>query len=650
MLNDTQKLGNEPDFEKEEPKKITSDTIRQARARFEKYKSSRQSLNDRVINNEQFWKMRHWEGKTKHEQVNPTGWLLNATHSKHADLMDGYPEPNIRAKEESDVGEAKILSEIIPVILNETEFKTTYSKVCRDKINKGTGIYGIFWDNKKHSGRGDISIKKINLLNLYFEPKVENIQDAREVFLLQEISRELAMQMWPELKEGQLALTESIPRYINEESIDENDNVVVFDWYYKKWEGESCKLHYCKFIGETVLYASEDDTQAPESPVINPLTGKPSTDELGKPIMHQVGKSISETGWYEHGKYPFVLDVMFPVDDSAFGYGYTDLFKGTQDDIDILNHSIVKNAVQCSKSRYFAPVNSGINLDDFSDMTKDIIQYQGTANDVFPVTAPVMPGIAVEVLNNKIEELKEVSGNRDVNNGSTSSGVTAASAIAALQEHAGKTSRDSLQNTYEAYKQLTYQVIELIRQFYDSERQFRIVGENGRDEFTNYSNAGIKPKQIPSAFGVDFGYRVPQFDIVVSASKATAYSKLSQNEFALQMYSAGFFNPQNADVALAAVKMMDFDGKDKVMEMIKSNGTMFEQNQMLLQVAMGLAEKYEPQTAQQLAISLTGNSPQVTGAEKTETVQTNIDGSLKNDEHGTVEKARERSQMSTQVT
>lgn len=646
----TQAVGKENPREKA-LKNVTSDTVRQAKDRFEKYKTSRKSFEQRMIDNEQFWKMRHWEGKTANESVNPTGWLLNAIHSKHADMMDGYPEPNIRAKEQGDEQEAKVLSEIIPVILENTGFKKVYSKCCRDKINKGTGVYGIFWDTTMSGGRGDIRIEKINLLNLYFEPEVEDIQKSRECFLLQEIPRDAALQQYPELKEGQLSGGDRTAKYQNEESVDENDKVVIYDWYYKKWEGDTCKLHYCKFIGDTVLYASENDTEVPSAPVIDMQTGQPAVDALGQPVMQAVGKSIAETGWYEHGKFPFVPDVMFPVEASAYGYGYTDLFKGTQEDIDLLNHSIVKNAIVCSKPRYFAPAESGVNENEFADLKNDIIHYEGTVNDIVPVTPPAMPAMVVEVMNNKVEELKEVSGNRDVNNGSTSSGVTAASAIAALQEHAGKTSRDNLQNTYESFKEITYQVIELIRQFYDTQRQFRIVGENGQDEYTSYSNKNIRPRQMPSAFGVEFGYRVPQFDIIVSASKATAYSKLSQNEFTLQLYTAGFFAPQNADTALAAVKMMDFDGKDKVIQTIERNGTMFQQNQMLLQVAMGLAQKYEPETAQQIAMTLGMAPPQAVPGDKVETdiKETNPDGTIDNGEHGVVEKARERSQMSTQV-
>ena len=635
----------------EMPKKVTEATIRDAKARLEKYKTSRKSVDERIIANEKFWKMRHWEGKTE-EGVNPTGWLLNAIHSKHADMMDGYPEPNIRAKEQADEKEAKILSEIVPVILESTGFKKTYSKVCRDKLNKGTGVYGIFWDSSKYFGKGDIAIEKINPLNLFFEPEIEDIQQSREVFLLKEVSKDIVQQKYPVMRDKTLSSGETLTKYENDDSVDQNDKVIVYDWYYKKWEGNVCRLHYCKFIGETVIYASEDDTARATVPVIDPRTGAPAVDGFGNVITKEIGESRAETGWYDHGQFPFVLDVMFPVEASPFGYGYTDLFKGTQEDIDLLNHSIVRNALLCSKARVFAPENGGVNLDDYTDLKKDVVPYTGRPDEIVPIVPPQMPGMVVEIMNNKIEELKEVSGNRDVNNGSTSSGVTAASAIAALQEHAGKTSRDNLQNTYEKFKDITYQVIELIRQFYDTARQFRIIGDNGKEQYTSFSNTNIKPQEMPPEFGVEYGYRVPQFDIVVSSSKATAYSKLSQNEFTLQLYQAGFFAPQNGDVALTAVKMMDFDSKDKVISAIEGNATLYKQNQMLMQTAMRLAQMYEPMTAIQLAQSLGMQPPAGAGAPgevDTEMAKTNSDGSLKPEEHGTVTKARERSQNSTQV-
>ena len=131
-------------------------------------------------------------------------------------------------------------------------------------------------------------------------------------------------------------------------------------------------------------------------------------------------------------------------------------------------------------------------------------------------------------------------------------------------------------------------VIELIRQFYDLPRCFRIMGENGAARYVQYSNAGIQPQQQGVEMGVDMGYRLPLFDIEVTAQKQSPYSKMSQNELALQFYGAGFFNPEMADQALACLDMMDFDRKQFIMAKIAENGGMYQQLMMMQQQMMQL--------------------------------------------------------------
>ena len=153
-------------------------------------------------------------------------------------------------------------------------------------------------------------------------------------------------------------------------------------------------------------------------------------------------------------------------------------------------------------------------------------------------------------------------------------------------------------------------VIELIRQFYDLPRCFRIMGENGAARYVQYSNAGIRPQLQGMEMGVDMGYRLPLFDIEVTAQKASPYSKMSQNELALQFFGAGFFNPQIADQALACIDMMDFDRKDSIMQKIAQNGGMYKQMLAMQQQMMMLAQMVDQvkgsNIAQNLAAQFSG--------------------------------------------
>ncbi len=619
--------------------------IADAAARMRKYKEGKQVLEAKIIENEEYWKQRHWKSKDTKDEVAPTAWLVNVLMSKHADLMDGFPGANAKPKEFSDIDEAKMLSSIIPVVLEENGFKKTYSECNWYKLIKGTGVYGVFWDGAKNNGLGDISIKKIDLLNLFWEPGITDIQNSREVFHASLVNNDVIEGTFAQAKGklGSNGKNSSVSEYVYDDKVDTSEKSLVIDWYYKKMQNGKMVLHYCKFVNEIVLFASENEKAVPTAVEINQVTGQ----------QYQVpnGESMKDNGWYQHGKYPFVFDPLFTVEGSPAGYSFVDVCKSTQDDIDTLNHAIVKNALVSAKTRYFVREDANINEEEFTNLENDIVHVSGNLSEsnVLPIQPPPTPTVAINMLGQKINELKETSGNRDVNNGSTSSGVTAASAIAALQEASGKTSRDMLAQTYEAFKDVVYLVIELIREFYDTQRQFRIVGENG-DEFASYSNRNLKPQSVGSIGGIDLGLRVPCFDIEVSAEKNSAYSKMAQNEFALQLYSAGMFNAQNAEPATACLNIMDFNHKDDVTNVIKENSALLEQFNQVTQIAMSLAQQFAPDAAMQLSQILGMPMPKALPQKEVELSEQNSDGTIAEKENTRVENARKQSQESTQIS
>ena len=191
-------------------------------------------------------------------------------------------------------------------------------------------------------------------------------------------------------------------------------------------------------------------------------------------------------------------------------------------------------------------------------------------------TAP-LPSNTIAYQQNRVAELKEISGNRDVNQGGATSGLTAASAIAALQEAGSKLSRDMLKSSYRSFAKECYFIIDLMRQFYDEERVYRITGQQGGTEPRVFSGQMLRPQPVESVGGVELGSHEPVFDIVVSAEKKSTFSRLSQNETAKECYQLGFFAPANADAALAALEMMDFEGIEKVRQRVRQNGTLAQQ-------------------------------------------------------------------------
>lgn len=549
----------------------------------DRYRQGKQALDRRVVENDQWWRLRHWDaaGAARTDDPKPaSAWLFNSVANKHGDAMDNYPSPVVLPRERADEQDAVTLSEILPVIAEHNDFETVYSDAMWDKVKGGTAVYCVTWDPDAENGLGDISIRRASILNLFWQPGVTRIQDSPHLFYTTLMDNDALKRRYPEIT-GEPGGPVQGQRFVHDDNIDVSDKSMVVDWYYKvRTPGGQTVVHYCKFVGQTVLYASEND---PET---------------------------AETGYYRHGRYPFVLDRMYPIEDSPAGFGYVDIMKSPQIYIDKLDSIILKNAALAGRPRWFIRDAAGVNQAEFADWSKDFVHVSGrvTDDDMRQIQVNTLPAYLVSHMQTKIDELKETSGNRDFSQGGTASGVTAAAAIAALQEAGNKLSRDMLKGTYRAYREIMELCIELIRQFYTTVREFRIVGANGRTDFVRYSNAGIADQPLPPAYagaeqeaGYQAAVRRPVFDVIVKAQKSNPYSQLSQNETAKELYQLGVFQPANADQALALLEMMEFEGVDKVRDRVEQNGTLYEQVRQM----QGIVQKMAL-VLQQQGIDLTG--------------------------------------------
>ena len=535
------------------------------------YKAGKANLETRIVEEERWWKLRHWDvirGKSSAEmqgeekRPEPTSaWMFNSIANKHADIMDNYPEPNVLPREQMDEKDAQTLSAILPVVFERNEYEETYDRAAWYKIKHGVVAKGVFWNNELENGLGDIDIRFMDILNIFWEPGITNLQRSRNLFVVDLRDNDLLEQEYPQLKNKLGGQIVDVKQYVYDDNVDVSDKSLVVDWYYKRRtpEGKTV-LHYCKFCGSEVLFASENE---PDN---------------------------YPNGFYEHGRYPVKFDVLFPEEGTPTGFGYVAIMRSPQMYIDKLSQVILENSVMSAKPRFFAKKGMGFNEEEFLDWTKPVVYYEGSIENLQPLQVQQVGTNVLNVLQMKIDELKETSANRDVSQGSSSGGVTAAAAIAALQEAGNKTSRDMIASGYRSFTQECYLAIELIRQFYDEARSFRITNDMGNYEYVQYSNATLRGQPIPPAYpgqemepGYQQATRVPVFDVVVKPQKRSPYSKMAQNELAKELYQLGFFNPQLAEQSMTALELMDFEGEEKVKEKVQQGQTLMNQMMMMQQ-------------------------------------------------------------------
>lgn len=308
--------------------------------------------------------------------------------------------------------------------------------------------------------------------------------------------------------------------------------VCIIDCYEKvRTQGGRTIVHLTKIIGEKAVYSSKTDP------------------------------NLFDRGIYDHGMYPFVVDKLIPVEGSPFGMGMIDVGKNAQAQIDKLEYLIERNALIASRPRFLVKRDGGIDPQKLSDMSVDFIECDRNVDDssVRPLQAAALPDTVVSCRENKINELKEIIGNRDFSQGETSKGVTAYAAISALQQAGNKLSRDAINASYRAFTDVVYMVVELISQFYTEERSFRITGDDGSVDYLSIKSDSNK------------ALSASVFDIEVSACKKSSLDSLTHNELIVELFKNGAFQKENREAAVAAVNAMMLDNKQTIIRSLEAN-------------------------------------------------------------------------------
>lgn len=622
---------------------FTPDKVAEVVQILHEYKDGKTTVDMKATENQEWWRLRHWnviQGKTEAGKAKVevgSAWAVNSILNKHADFMDSFPKANVLAREADDEEEAQILSKILPAIEGHTDAEQVYNTAGYDFLIDGTAITAVLWDPMAHDGMGDIKKTNVDIHNVFWQPGIEDIQQSKYFFDVSVADVNDVKLQYPDIADriggGKQGF---ITEYIHDDNINHQNDIEIINCYYKKLEMRPVLinidpqtvaqhlvpreiLHMAIIIGDQCVFCSEDNPEY-------------------------------QDGFYKHGKYPYVFRKCFPVKDSPCGFGYLDIMKYPQRDIDKLDQAIMKNTMMKAKPRWWVKKNADINKEAFADWNEEIVEVGSgdLGSAVQQMDVDTLPAIVETHLEAKIDELKEISGNRDFSQGSTASGVTAASAIAALQEAGSKLSRDINKAMYRGSREEYYLEIELIRQFYTEPRTFRIDDGSGRYEYMDYSNVNIAPQDITTPEGTR--HKKSIFDLEVSAEKQSPFSRASQNETAKELYQMGLFAPDNATPALVCLDMMEFEGKEKIKQQIQQNDTFMQQFQQMQQliiqlspeaaVQMGLVAPNQLMMAQNANNGVLGVSEEGTTENRAAKKTTNTDR---------LERAREKARSATEV-
>jgi len=382
-----------------------------------------------------------------------------------------------------------------------------YAKLTHDLLVGGYMVQEVGFDPDLNGGMGGAFLRQVDPRSIMFDPLCADIGDSRAVFKFAAHPRAWFAQRYPD-KERDMDSDSLL-------SVSDGDSIMLIECWQREYDPEtgSFAVHMKKMAGGVLLEDSR--------------TAKPE-------------------GCYRHGQYPFVITSLYPRRGSCLGFGLVDMFENQQLYSDKLDQIVLKNALMASHNKLLVTGASGFDVDDLRDWSKEVHRGENLNGVTWFATAP-LPGYILEYIRSMRNGIKEESGANDFSRGMASGGVTAASAIAALQEMSSKRSRMAARSIHDAFEEAVRQEIEIEREFCIFPRSVR--AKKGISTFVGKSLSKL----------TDLGNELPiEFVVSVKVQRENRFSVAAHNELMLTMLQAGMITP---DVAL---EMMNFDGKEQV--------------------------------------------------------------------------------------
>ena len=247
------------------------------------------------------------------------------------------------------------------------------------------------------------------------------------------------------------------------------------------------------------------------------------------------------------------------------------------------------NLRMASKGRLLVDRNAGIDKNALLDWETDVVE--GDRIDASALqwmqTVPFTGAVTQQMLQLQTD-IKQDSGQNQFTRGETAGGVTAASAISALQEAGGKITRLRTNVLNQGFKNIVEQVMWLISQYYDKNRVMYVTGK--QEGTSGQREVKADPARL---FGKQKGKHLPPppYTVQVQVQRRNPLRQQAQNELFMQAYSmsaqAGQYFPLSA-----LFELLHVDGKERILPVLRENEVIQQQMaQMQAQLEQMAAER-----------------------------------------------------------
>ncbi len=366
----------------------------------------------------------------------------------------------------------------------------------------GTVIMSLVWDGEQ-DGIGQIKPVVISPFNFFIDSMATTIDEAEFAGYAAYMNVGQVIQFAPEKEEELRAATEA-----------PEDNWLTYNKDTSNQGGNQSILYIEMYFRDySTIMEEETDEDGKKYKVTKMKYPQGRRTIIAGDVVLDDGPNP-----YEDGKFPFVSWKCYDVPGRFWGMGEVEHIISPQKYANEVVNVILDSARLMSNQVWVMDKNSGVAKNSLSNRMGLIVR-KNPGTTVERLSPPPMPAYLQNIATLMRQDVEHISGVYDVTRGERPSGITAASAIQALTEQAQGRIKLKVQALEEMLSELGCMWVNRIRQFWQTERNIRILGEDYK----------------PTFVGVDKEMVDGDWDIVVVAGATMPVNKAARFQQLIQL-------------------------------------------------------------------------------------------------------------------
>jgi hypothetical protein len=484
------------------------------------------------------------------------------------EIRANRPQGKVRASEDGDKKTAELYEGLCRNIANVSDFDTVTDQAAEYQVDAGMAAWRIATEYSDDDAFDqDIVIKPFkNPFCVYADPACQDVlkRDAEDWMITERISKSSFESRWPNAEK--ITFEESV-EFDDEDDWEDDESIRICEYWYKEpYDKEVWLIPGPN--GNVSVDSTSDEAAALAAAGVKPLKTRSVRCYKIKMCIASGDAILEEADW-AGSEFPFVMvyGEYKVIDGKVSWWGLHRFAKDAQRSYNVSRTAIDETIALAPQAKWWATAEQAKGLTDkWAQAHKQNLPWLPYNADPATGGAPPqrMPGadVPVALLQQAVvaaQDLRDVTGLHEASFGEES-GEKSGIALQRKQSQASLVTYNFPDNIAKGVRRTWEILIDLIPHIYDSERELRVIGADGAEDYAKVNQIVQDPRTGQTLRVNDLS--VGKYDVTVTVGPNFA----TQRQESAEIYSElGAKNPALMHVAGDLVfKAMDLPYSDEI--------------------------------------------------------------------------------------